>query len=467
MPNSGTNCKVESSLIDGIEITSDNLTSRAGLALFSRYVGQLGIMSDVKRLFGSMRKSRKGLSVPRLFKQLLCFFLDGTSPHLVYFDRLKADRGYAAAIEALQEELASSHQVKRFFAAFSWVRIWKFRTLLQQLFLWRLKEEQPDVIELGLDTMVMDNTEAKVRHGVEPTYKKGVCGFKPLQLTWGPYVVDAVFRGGKKNCNHGDTAIKMLERIVHRIRTSYREDVPIIVRADSAFFDQKIFGRLEELHVWYLVAGRLYKSLKQLVRQLDEEAWQTYTNGRKEWAYTEIWASHKSWDRCRRTIYTYTWAENGQRLLPFDTEHVIYTNLGPSARFASERERELLAPYLETEGLIACYHGRGSDELVHRALKDFREETLPFKRFSMNAAFYYVALVAFFLFEAFKRDVTNDVLPEESYATRLRRTILDVAGKIVRHAHKITLKVTEAVWKDLDFQRLWQKANSPPPFAWS
>ncbi len=85
----------------------------------------------------------------------------------------------------------------------------------------------------------------------------------------------------------------------------------------------------------------------------------------------------------------------------------------------------------------------------------------------MNAAFYYVALVAFFLFEAFKRDVTDDVLPEESYATRLRRAVLDIAGKIVRHAHKITLKVTQAVWDGLTFDRLWEKANSPPRFAWS
>ena len=37
---------------------------------------------------------------------------------------------------------------------------------------------------LGLDTMVMDNDEAKERQGVKPTYKK-VDGFQPLQMTWG------------------------------------------------------------------------------------------------------------------------------------------------------------------------------------------------------------------------------------------------------------------------------------------
>lgn len=65
------------------------------------------------------------------------------------------------------------------------MRIWLFRQVLQQLFLWRLRHEQPEVIVLGIDTMVLDNSEADVRHGVEPTYKMGVKGFQPLQITWG------------------------------------------------------------------------------------------------------------------------------------------------------------------------------------------------------------------------------------------------------------------------------------------
>lgn len=48
-------------LFDGIEITSDTLTGRGGLALFSRYVRNLEIFPHLDRLFGSMRKSSKGL----------------------------------------------------------------------------------------------------------------------------------------------------------------------------------------------------------------------------------------------------------------------------------------------------------------------------------------------------------------------------------------------------------------------
>jgi hypothetical protein len=68
--------------------------------------------------------------------------------------------------------MASSHQVKRFLNGFTWTRVFLFRRLLQTLFLWRLQITKPDVIELGIDTMVMDNDDALCRKGVKPTYKK-------------------------------------------------------------------------------------------------------------------------------------------------------------------------------------------------------------------------------------------------------------------------------------------------------
>ena len=90
----------------------------------------------------------------------------------------------------------------------------------------------------------MDNDEAEKRHGAAPTYKR-VKGFQPLQVTWDRYVIDAVFRGGDKHSNHSDTAPKTLRHLIQKIRRHYREDVPIIVRADSGFFDQKLMADLE------------------------------------------------------------------------------------------------------------------------------------------------------------------------------------------------------------------------------
>lgn len=180
MANPTTFCKSEDfDSIDQVGTTTDTLTGRAGLALFSRYLRNLRLFSVLERLFGSMRKSEKGLPIPVLFHQLFCFFLDGTDFSLVRFDDLKESEGYAGAIEVDPESMASSHQIKRFFYAFSLGRIWLFRRLIQQLFLWRLRLRNPEVVVLGMDSMVMDNHGAEKREGVEPTYK-GTEGFHPF-----------------------------------------------------------------------------------------------------------------------------------------------------------------------------------------------------------------------------------------------------------------------------------------------
>lgn len=133
--------------IQKIGVTQDTLTGRGGLALFVRYLSQTGIYSLLLGCFSHLRKSEKGARVGQLFKQIFCFLCDGTSRHLSHFDQLKQDEGYAAVIENRKQDMASSHQVKRFFKLFSRLCAGTFRGVLKRLFIWRLKLEPPRVIE--------------------------------------------------------------------------------------------------------------------------------------------------------------------------------------------------------------------------------------------------------------------------------------------------------------------------------
>ena len=160
-------------IIDAIQPTDEHLTSRAGLALFAQYLQSIRLMPIIERKFGSMRKNKKGIAVSDFFVQILCFFMDGSSRHLSWFDHLKRGEGYAALLSCSEQDLASSHAVKRFFGKFSFVRVYLFRHLLQILFIRRLKKTCPTVIVLGPDSMVLDNDDALKRHGVQPTYKNG------------------------------------------------------------------------------------------------------------------------------------------------------------------------------------------------------------------------------------------------------------------------------------------------------
>jgi hypothetical protein len=461
------NCKEKSQFVDEIGITSDTLTSRGGLVLFARYFRNSGILPQIDKLFGGIRKSAKGQSVVEIFKQILCNFVDGTSRHLIHYDRVKEDEGYAQAIESSPQTLLSSHTVKRFFKAFFWPRIWLFRRLLHSLFIWRLKLEKPEVIVLALDSMVMDNDEAEEREGVQPTYKN-VEGFQPLQMTWDRYVIDAVFRGGSKHTNHGDTVEKMVRHVVSKIRKDYSRDIPIVINTDSGLFDQKLFKVYEDLEIGYICSGKLYDDIKAFIKEVDCSLWGQYQNKEQVWDYVEFMDKRGSWDRSRRAIFCRPLYEGVQQLLDFARpDTILYTNLGMGQKideFLCEAGHEEL---LKAEKVIECAHSRGRDELIHRALKDFGHEELPFKRFAPNAAYYYTMLLAFFLYETFKKDVCSEVLPVVSYATTFRRRIIDIAAKIVRTSGKTILKVTSTTWKQLTLDVLWAKSGDPPQCVWA
>lgn len=467
MSVSRANDKSSSMKIDRIGITNDTLASRGGLTLFVKYLCHTGLLTELETRFGRLRKSSKGLPILDIFKQMICFFFDGTSRHLTWFDSLKVDHGYARCIETSPGDMASSHAVKRFFQAFSPVFIWMFRPILQHLFIWRLRVTKPDVVLLGLDAMVMDNNTAKKRHGVQPTHKKKA-GFQPLQMTWGRFIVDAVFRGGKKHSNHGDTVEKMILHQVANIRTRYRGDVPIVLVMDSGFFDQKLFALFESIGIGYICGGRLTEGVKDYVRSVEASCFNQYEKGHQTWDYLEFGDRPASWQRHRRAVFCRPRYEDRQALLDFvRPDSVIYTNLGMGGGNDQRLEKAGKKAWLGIESVIGLYHRRGRDELVFRSLKDFGFEELPFKKFIPNAAFYYVMLLAFFLCEAYKEDVLEGVIPVSVYPTTLRRRAIDFAGKIVQTGGVTILKVTEAVWDRMNLPALWERSHCPPKICWT
>ncbi len=449
--------------ITRIEKTKDTLTGRGGLALFIRYLSGIGIYSIIEKFFGRMRKSRKGVAIGNIFKQLIAFFVDGTEIHLTRFDTLSKDKGYTEIIENDKESMVSSHSIKRFFNSFSYVRIWLFRRFLQELFIWRLEVERPDIIKLGIDTTVMENNDAVKREGVQPTYRK-VKGFQPLQLNWKGYIIDAVFRGGKKHSNYGNTVMKMVGHIVKKIRNKYKKDVPIIIRMDSGFFDQVNFKAFESLEIGYICGGKIYDDIKGRIEKFPEERFGRYSNKDNIWEYTEFMDKRGTWDRERRAIYLKpSCNEEKQMLFEFARpDTIIYTNLGVDEGLRGIFVKAGKEDYFNTETIIETYHQRGSDELVNRALKEFGTERMPFKRFESNSAFYYTMVVAFFLYEAFKRDVGEGIINVKSYANTFRRVLIDFAAKIVHSGGEIIMKVTETVWEKINISTLWIKCNSPP-----
>ena len=155
--------------------------------------------------------------------------------------------------------------------------------------------------------------------------------------------------------------------------------------------------------------------------------------------------------------------DRNQYFLPgYRPDTIIITNIGQGQAIDRFLKDVGALEYLTTNGLIACYHERGNDELANRAIKDFGHEQLPFKRFAPNAAWYYMMLVGHFLLESFKDDVSAPVLSVGSYASTVRRRLIDIAGKIVFHSEQTVLKVTRACLESLRLPELLNRCRTAP-----
>lgn len=90
-------------------------------------------------------------------------------------------------------------------------------------------------------------------------------------------MINAVFRGGSKHSNYGDTGIKTIAFLVQLVRTRYHA-VPIIVRMDAGFFDQQLMKGLEEVGVGYIIGGKIYGDVLEAVETVAPCHWSTYSN---------------------------------------------------------------------------------------------------------------------------------------------------------------------------------------------
>jgi hypothetical protein len=453
----------DNSLINTIESTPDLLTGRAGLAPFCKYLEGTGVLNRLEAEFSSLKRSSKGLATKDYFKQMIAWLMDGTSRHITYFEDLKKDEGYAATIETDMKDMASSHSISRMTEKFTKLQEGAFRDILLDYCIERLKIEKPSVIEFSVDSMVMDNDDAKKRQGVKCTYKK-VKGFHPMQIVWNGMIIDAIFRSGSKSTNEIRKTLAMIQRLIKRVRQEMGDTATIVIRLDGGYYDKRIMEYLNSENVAFIVSGKMYEFIKDAANGISESEWSDYQKGPLVWRYAEFGAKSRSWDTFYRAIYTQLLTrDDGQFVLDFARPaNVILTNIGVNENVLKNMSRKDKNNWLKPEVILKSHHGRGADELPHRALKDLGFEELPFHRFSENMVVYHCMVLTLALFEGFKRDALVGVVSATAYATTVRRKFIDVAGKITSSGRSISLKLREVVLERLNFIEVWERCISPP-----
>lgn len=206
----------------------------------------------------------------------------------------------------------------------------------------------------------------------------------------------------------------------------------VAVRADSAAYQAVIFNYLEENGKQFAIGAVLDASVKKAINGIFESEW-------KRWRDAEIAVTKHCMAGTNKSFRLIVVRRPQQPdLLDPTKEPYRYTTI------ASNRMNEDAATTLE------WYARRGdASENRHKDLKiGFGMERMPCGQFGANAVFFRIGVITYNLFVAFKTLLDPSCTNYQVQTVRWR--LLNTAGKIVRHAGKIVLKVAHQLRRTLE-----------------
>lgn len=198
-------------------------------------------------------------------------------------------------------------------------------------------------------------------------------------------------------------------------------------RADSASYQATLINALEADGVRFSITADQDAAVKALLRELPEEAWTEPIPGCGYEVAETVHTMNKSTQAFRLIVKR----ERKRQVDLFDREvsvhHVVASNWPTELKTAYE--------------VLLWHNQRGQAENFHKELKaGFGLERMPYGESHANAVFFRLGVLAYNLFIGFKRLACPQAWARQTIAT-VRWTLMQVAGRIVRHAGQVILKL--------------------------
>lgn len=204
-------------------------------------------------------------------------------------------------------------------------------------------------------------------------------------------------------------------------------------RADSASYQSELINQLEEDKVLWAITADLDKAVKALIGEMPEEQWHEPEKG----CGYEIAETVHSMNNTKQAFRLVIKRELRKQKNLFEVEtyfhHAVATNWTEEARRGVE--------------VLKWHNQRGQAENFNKELKNgFGMERMPCGQTEANAVFFRIGVLAYNLFIGFKRLSCPDSWAKHTIAT-FRWKMIQVAGRIVKHAGVVTLKISAGMEK--------------------
>ena len=400
--------------LDGVEVRFDDerVVSDAGIALAATLAARLGIEGLVDR-FVRLRPERPGAASAGRKVMTLIYAMALGADCIDDCDLLRSGR----AQRLLGGWVAAPSTLGTFLRAFTFGHVRQLDRVLAETLTRAWKAGAgPGAERLVVD---VDSFVGEV-HGYQ---KQGAAfgytrkrGYHPLLASRAETgeVLHLRLRKGSANTQRG--ILRFTDELIARVNRAGASGVKLL-RADSGFWNVKVFARLERAGWSYSIGVRMTAPVRELVAQIGEQAWTTIADypdtGEAQIAETTL---------------------SGRRLIVRRVRTLgVQAELFPTWQhfpFATNRSEQL--------ALVEAEHRQHAVvELVIRDLKDQALAHFPSGQFGANAAWTVIAALAHNLL----RWTELLGLPGRTIraARTLRRRLLTLPGRLTTHAGRWTL----------------------------
>jgi hypothetical protein len=414
-------------VINKIDFTARNLTSNAGLFLLFENAKANGIFELIDKDLVFDNESTNKIKMNHI-KTLLCGHFIGIDK----LERLKLLQG-DPLVNEFGISVREPETVSRFLGSFSYKTTQMLRDINFKVFKRLLDKNKLTSITIDIDSSVVN---------VEGHQEGTARGYNPKKLGNPCYNIQFAFcdelkayiagfvRSGNTYTANG--AAEMIKEIVANIKT---DDLEIMFRMDSGYFDDEIIEAIESLGCKYLIKAKEYPTL---VSQVTDPS-VLFVTGDEGRETAELFTKQNTWDKDRRFVVS--------RVLKPEKERAQLSLLDGN-------EYEYFFFVTNTElpsGKVGIsYEKRGNAEnYIKEAKYDMAVGHLLLKSFWANEAVFQMMMLAYNLFLLFKFDFLGiSEFRQQIKTFRLKYVFL--AGKIIRSARYVVMKLpAEYPYKDV------------------
>ena len=403
------------------------LTSFSGLVLFFALFRALELPSRLRRCFGHLDR-RRVFGTARVVLQLIV--------HVILGFRHLRDRDYYADDPLVCRMLGVSRlpdvaTISRTLADADAKSVVNLRALVRDFVLDRLAALGLARITIDFDGSVLST--ARRAEGSAVGYnpkRKGARSYYPLfaVISQLGMFLDMLHRPGNTHDSRGaeDFIATCIEAVRRRLPRAVLE-----ARLDSAFFNESILARLEDLRVEYAAAVPFARfiTLRHLI-----DSRQRWLRIDDEWSYFETTWRPKSWSSKRRIVLV-------RRRQRTRRKGPLQLDLFEPVSFDFEYKAIVTNKTVTATTVVAFFNGRGLQEQVFGEAKQHANlGYIPCKRLIPNQIYVLSTMLAHNL----ARELQLRAQPERRATTPTRaaifvlRTLGTIRGQLVRRAGALT-----------------------------